>query len=225
MALSIFKIYKSQVKIDLNLITSYIETTYSQNEKVLEEIDRDYTTLCQAQGEIDSISSALEDKSYLYNVQFKRFLFSSYFSFLTSFFDNNLIQICKIYFNLNPSNGGSININQFQRDSAKTFLKKTIEIQIDDLNCHWEKIAYYIKIRNLLVHCDSKLKNYNKEEKNLFRNLKTNGNVEIDKNTDEINFVNLEPVYEFKACIEEYLMTIIDRILENSKLEKVLKSK
>lgn len=214
MAHSSFKIYESEIKIDLRLIDSYIETSYNQNQITLEEIDIAYNANNEQIENNEVLLSFLEDKSYLQNL-FKKHLFNSYFSILESFFERSIIKICQIYCNSNPSIPDISTYERFGQKERKTFIKKTIKIKIDDLNSCWDRILKYKRLRDLLIHCDSNLNNYKKEKekKCLIELLKGKEEfVKIDNLTNEVSFVDLTMVNEYKACIEKYLTTITDRI-------------
>ena len=101
MPLSTYRIYKGQIKIDLEMISTFIEYTYFQNEKILKEIDDGYNNYYNTLGKDDQLLSYLEDKSYIHNNLFNKHLFNSYFSILTAFFESSLTQIFKFYSELN----------------------------------------------------------------------------------------------------------------------------
>jgi hypothetical protein len=212
MSLSILNIYKSQIKLDLELITTFIESTYIQNEKNLDEIDKRFNAYYNTIEKDDQLLSYLEDKSYLHNALFKKHLFNSYFSILTAFFEISLTQIINFNFELNPLDKDPIYKGKFRMEEVEGALRKTKKINLADLKEDKDIILYYRDLRHLLVHCDSNLNFANKTSKNLISRIRKDKKITIDKHTDEIGFQDLSSVIEYKSSIDRFLNSVLDKI-------------
>lgn len=209
MPISIFNIYKGQIKIDLEMIITFIESTYTQNEIILEEIDKGFSAYYETIEKDDQLLSYLEDKAYIHNKLFNKHLFNSYFSILTSFFESSLNQIYNFYYELNPLD--SVKLNEDSLYAEKSLIE-TLKINLADLKEDLDKILYYKNLRNLLVHCDSNLNYKNKKYKNLIAQIKKDPRINIDKQTNEIIFTDLSCVIEYKSTIQRFFNSLLDQI-------------
>jgi hypothetical protein len=212
MPLSIFNIYKGQIKIDLDLISTFIESTYIQNEKNLDEIDKVFNAYYDTIEKDDQLLSYLEDKAYIHNELFNKHLFNSYFSILTAFFERSLTQIFNFYYEVNSLDKNIIYKGKFRMDEAEKTIKETLKINLADLKDDREIILYYRDLRHLLVHCDSNLNYANKKSKNLISKLRKDKRIKIDEQTNEIRFSDLSSVIEYRSSIEKFLNSILEHI-------------
>lgn len=212
MPLSIFNIYKGQIKIDLELISTFIESTYIQNEKSLDEIDKGFNAYYDTIEKDDQLLIYLEDKSYIHNQLFNKHLFNSYFSILTAFFERSLTQIINFYHELKSLEKDNIDKGMFRMEEAEKTLTETLKINLADLKEDKTRILYYRELRHLLVHCDSNINYAKKSSKNLISKIRKDKRITIDSQTCEIRFPDLSSVTEYKNSIERFLNSILDHI-------------
>jgi hypothetical protein len=202
--ISIYKIYKGQIKIDLEMINSFIEYTYFQNEQILNEIDNRYNNYYDTIENEDQFLSYLEDKSFIHSNLFNKHLFNSYFSILTAFFERSLSQIFNFYYELNLSDPDSSIKGKFRIEEAEKTLTKILKINLVDLKEEKAIILYYRDLRHLLVHCDSNLKFANKKSKNLISRIRKDKRIAVDKQTNEIRFPDLSCIIEYKLTLNDF---------------------
>ena len=212
MPFSIFKIYKGQIKIELEMIGTFIESTYIQNERTLEEIDKGFNLYYDTIEKDDLLLSYLEDKSFIHNQLFNKHLFNSYFSILTAFFERSITQIFSLYDELKTLDKVSIIKGKFRMEEAEKTITETLKINLADLKQDKTKILYYRELRHLLVHCDSNIKYANKKSNNLISKIRKDKSIQIDEQTSEIRFPDLSSVTEYKTSIERFLNSILDNI-------------
>ena len=194
------------------MISTFIESSYIQNEKNLDEIDKGFNAYYDTIEKDDQLLSYLEDKSYLHNELFNKHLFNSYFSILTAFFERSLTQIFNFYCEVNSLDKDIIYKGKFRMEDAEKIIKETLKINLADLKEDRALIMYYRELRHLLVHCDSNLNYANKRSKNLISKIRKDKSIKIDEHTNEIKFPDLSSVIEYKSSIEKFLNSLLDHI-------------
>jgi hypothetical protein len=151
----LFKADFLPVQFYLAQVESFLEPfeEYLRNRRI--EIDRDRTTM-EEESEEDY---SLQNPADLMISGFTNFLRKSFFLYLFSFLESNLVQQCRsraekqaILLSLSDIAGGSV------MDKARTYFTKVLGVYFPSDTPEWREIQNYRRLRNCIVHSRGTLK-------------------------------------------------------------------
>ena len=98
---------------------------------------------------------------------------------------------------------------------ARRFLSKFVNIEFDQIDKEWIRITDFQKLRNLIVHQNSHIKNNSKEDHKILAQF--NG-IKLEKD-NSFFIINADLLLEFLSRIEIFLINIYTQI-ENKSFRK-----
>ncbi|MCB9224153.1 MAG: hypothetical protein H6582_08265 [Crocinitomicaceae bacterium] len=105
-------------------------------------------------------------------------------------------------------------------DQSRKYLILVEGINLDDINDYWIKISNYRKIRNCIVHNNSKFftdKEKSIDKQNLYSLISKSEHLQIDKENGTFYISNYIYLLEFCEIIETYMRYVIKQIADSSK--------
>lgn len=153
---------------------------------------------------------------YLDYIKIPSHFYNSSIVSLYTFFETNLNTICEkiqievdIVVGLNDLAGSNI------IQKARRFLSKFVNIEFDQIDKEWIRITDFQKLRNLIVHENSHIRNDSKEDQKLLSQF--NG-IKLEKD-NSFFIISADLLFDFLSKIEIFLINIYTQI-ENKSFRK-----
>ncbi|WP_439185882.1 hypothetical protein [Carboxylicivirga taeanensis] len=225
--MNIFEFNKNEIiKIELNDFKKrfdhelrYLEEYFELNKKML--IKRKWELdSCLSDDILNNpeLEDTFRDFYLLDYIKIPCYFYNSAIVSLYSLLENNLNSLCEIIqtetnfvIGLNDLTGSNI------IDKGRRFLIKIANIDFRKVDKEWIRITDYQKLRNLIVHNNSQIKNRETDFKLLsrFNGIKTYS-VEKDFHISDIKVIS-----DFLALIKKFISSLIDQI-EERKFKKFI---
>jgi hypothetical protein len=215
MSISLYRIFKLNIKLELSFIIDYIDQVDLDIHEKLEELEKNYNNAIKnAEGDIDDIEFYFGDEFHKYNHTSRSLAYNSFIIMIYSLLEHSLIRICEIYKyrNTHAVDIGSL-LGKDNIGKCKTYIESKIGISLADQTVHWQKIRKYQNIRNAIIHNDSRvIGTGNKINTRLKSIISNEPRIELNKNSNEFRIKELSFVKEFLQSTKDFLYAVIDKI-------------
>jgi hypothetical protein len=150
---------------------------------------------------------------YLDYIKIPSHFYNSSIVSLYTFFETNLNKICDkiqaetdLVIGLNDLAGSNI------IQKGRKFLSRFVNVDFDQIDKEWIKITDFQKLRNLIVHQNSQIRNNSKEDAKIIEYF--NG-IKLEKD-NSFFITNADLLFEFLSLIEAFIINIYDQIEKKS---------
>jgi hypothetical protein len=213
--LSIFKIFKSSIKMKFEEFKDYVLETSSYIDKKVTKMDDEYSNLEKEGADEETLQEfidAFENDYWRYDKMYKKFSYNSMILLVYGLFENELQGLCHY---AEPITGSEIKLKDLAGDGyvnkCYIFLKKVAKIDLNDLKNDWKKIIRFQEIRNCIAHNDSK---YNKNNPGLHKFFNEDERISLNEFNTEFFINDKEIILEFVRSLENFLLTVSDKLSE-----------
>ncbi len=193
---------------------SYIIEYFDFNSTKLDERKKELDNLLQLDiQENPTLEYGLRDIYNLDYLKIPSYFYHSSIVTLYSLLENNLSFLCakiqddtNLVLGLNDLNGYNL------LDKARRFLVKVANIDFENVDKEWMRIADFQKLRNLIVHNNSQIKDKGQFKKFLvkFNGIKTN---EVGY---DFHIIDISLIREFLSAIENFINKLVIQIEERT---------
>lgn len=222
--LSVFKLFKKVIQIELFELRQFIEEIAFFFETKMFEVETDYLSAINAveEKERENIEFLYEDDFQKYGRSFPKQYYNPILLSLFSLLESWMKRICELE---NHDSSSHVKITDLSGNNyiekSRKYLMLVAELDLSDADKLWSKIREIQKIRNAIIHNESNIlidKNRKLEKQDLYNLIKKDVRFEFNQSNGDFYIKNKEYLVEVIQTITDYLDIILDKIIQ--KIEK-----